>query len=188
MTALPRATHSPSSKAALLAAGAAAPAGFLDAAYRQYFSSTYAAAMRTTRDPDAAADVTQEAFMRLLSEAHQGRRPDNTAAWLSRSATNVAISRARRTTVARRYAPLLLDRSTPPLPEAIALCRERDIEVRKALAILRPAERRALMLAAQGISGSEIARDLGRSHGATRALICRARTRLRESGTLGLTA
>lgn len=154
---------------------------FVDAAYRQHFGTTYASAMRTMRNPDAAADVTQEAFMRLLTEARHGRRPDNAAAWLSRTATNGAISRIRRASVAQRLAPCLIDRSTPAQPEAIVVERELGSDLRVALATLRPAERRALILAAQGSNGIDIARDLGRSHGATRALICRARAALRTN-------
>lgn len=154
---------------------------FVDAAYRQHFGTTYASAMRVMRNPDAAADVTQEAFIRLLTEARDGRRPDNAAAWLSRTATNVAISRIRRASVAQRLAPRLIDRSTPAQPEAIAVQRELGSDLLEALATLRPTERRALLLAAQGSNGTEIARDLGRSHGATRTLICRARAALRTT-------
>ncbi len=163
-------------------------AQFVDDAHRQHSAMTYAVAMRATRDPEVAADVTQEAFLRLLSEAGQGRRPDNVGAWLCRAAMNVVISRARRATVARRYAPRLLDHSTPEQPDTIAVVRESRSELVAALAVLRPAERTALILAAQGVTGPEIARHLGRTHGATRALMCRARTRLRASVAGGCAA
>lgn len=168
----------------MLAAGAAAAAQFVETAYRDHASTTFASAMRTTRDPEAAADVTQEAFMRLLSEARMGRRPDNTGAWLCRAASNVAISRARRTTVARRLAPRLVDHSTPEQPEMVVLEHERDTELHRVLAGLRPPERRALVLAAHGMSGTEIALQIGKTHGATRALMCRARASLRASGSI----
>lgn len=187
MTAMARAPHDSITLPGVLASCAAA-AQFVDLAYREHASSTYASAMRTTRDPDAAADVTQEAFMRLLTEARKGRRPDNTAAWLCRAATNVAISRARRTVVARRLAPRLLDRSTPDQPETLVLEYERGSELARVLGGLRPLERRALILAAQGMPGSEIAQNLGRSHGATRAMMCRARGRLRVSLVQGSAA
>ena len=137
---------------------------------------TYAVAMRATRDPEAAADVAQEAFLKLLSEARQGRRPDNVGAWLCRA------------TVARKYAPRLLDYSMPEQPDTIAVVRESRGELVAALAVLRPAERAALILAAHGVTGPEIARHLGRTHGATRALMCRARTRLRASVAVGSAA
>jgi len=43
--------------------------------------------------------------------------------------------------------------------------------------------RTCLLMAANGFSGREIADAIGRSELATRALICRARIRLRESLT-----
>lgn len=181
MTAMPRVERSPIMNPAVVETGAASAAQFADAAYRQHFGTTYAAAMRMTRDSEAAADMAQEAYLRLLAEARQGRRPDNTAAWLCRAATNVAISRGRRTTVARRLAPRLIDRSTPDEPEAMALEREQATELHRILAALRPAERRALVLASQGMSGAEIAKRIGRTHGATRALMCRARAMLRNT-------
>jgi RNA polymerase sigma-70 factor (ECF subfamily) len=141
---------------------------------------TYAVAMRSTRDPEAAEDVTQEAFIRLLTEARAGRIPDNVGGWLYRAVSNLIISRARRAEVARRLAPRLADVATPEQPDAVAVRREGQAELRKALASLSADERTALLLAASGASGVEIAAQLGRSHGATRALMCRARTRLRE--------
>ena len=56
---------------------------------------------------------------------------------------------------------------------------ERDAELHAALAHLAPDRRAALLLAARGFSGYEVAGLLGRSEGATRTLLCRARLELR---------
>ena len=50
-----------------------------------------------------------------------------------------------------------------------------------ALARLSLADRTALVLAAHGATGEEIARRLGRSHAATRTLLSRARQRIRAT-------
>ena len=155
------------------------PYAFVTNSHRTHAAMTYAVAMRATRDPELAEDVTQEAFVKLLTEARAGRYPDNTGAWLYRAVSNLVISRARRAEVARRYAPRLADLGGPDQPDVVALRREGQAELRKALAALSQDERTALVLAASGASGVEIASRLGRSHGATRALMCRARTRLR---------
>jgi DNA-directed RNA polymerase specialized sigma24 family protein len=47
-------------------------------------------------------------------------------------------------------------------------------------------ERTALLMAAQGVSGIEIADYLGRSPAATRTMMCRARLRLRAELTQAL--
>src|SRR4051812_32330686 len=55
---------------------------WIDSAFREHSAAIYAMALRSTRDPEAAADVTQEVFIRLFTEARAGRYPDNVRAWL----------------------------------------------------------------------------------------------------------
>jgi RNA polymerase sigma-70 factor, ECF subfamily len=152
---------------------------WIDCVYREHSAAIYGMALRSTRDPEAAADVTQEVFIRLFTEARAGRRPDNARAWLYRASANLVVSRARRATVAHRYAPLLLRRDTPAEPETISIEREENAAIARAIATLPALERIALVMAAQGASGSEIADHLGRSHGATRTMMSRARRRVR---------
>lgn len=155
------------------------PDDYVTNAHRAHAAMAYAVALRATRDPELAEDVTQEAFVKLLTEARAGRYPDRAGAWLYRAVTNLVISRARRATVARRLAPRLVNVNAPDEPDLVALRNEGDVELRLALATLSPAERGALLMAAAGASGIEIAAHVGMSHGATRAMICRARARLR---------
>jgi RNA polymerase sigma-70 factor (ECF subfamily) len=136
--------------------------------------------LATTRDAEVAADVTQEAFLRLLREAQAGRYPDKPSAWLYRTAMNLAISRGRRAAVAKRLAPRLASADEAPLLEGIVLDRERWRAIGQALSHLSPTERGSLVMAGQGMTGAEIAAHLGRSHGATRSLMFRARGRLRR--------
>ena len=67
------------------------------------------------------------------------------------------------------------------LPEVEVLRRERDRLLHDALAGLSETDRAAVMMAAEGYRGPEIARALARTQAATRTLLCRARTRLRGS-------
>ncbi len=136
--------------------------------------------LSATRDADVAAEVTQEAFLRLLREAQADRYPDATGAWLYRTAMNLAISRVRRAAVARRLAARLVNRDEPLMPDGIVLDRERWRAIGEALSQLPSAERTALVMAGQGMSGGEIAAHLGKTHGATRSLMSRARGRLRR--------
>lgn len=132
-----------------------------------------------TRDGEVAADVVQEAFVRLAAELRAGRQPDNAPAWLAQVARNLATSRARRNATATRLAPLLERPQGPDDPANIIIAAERADAVRSALAGLRPADRTALVMAAEGHHNAEIARHIGRTELATRALLCRARRRLR---------
>jgi RNA polymerase sigma-70 factor (ECF subfamily) len=154
-------------------------AASITAAYEAHASAIYGLALRSTRDPELAADVTQEAFLRLITEGQRGRYPDNVGAWLYRNSSNLIISGARRASVARRFAPRLVSRDEPDGPESITLGQEQHRELVAALATLSVDDRLALVLSAQGAAGEEIATHLGRSHAATRTHLTRARARLR---------
>jgi RNA polymerase sigma-70 factor (ECF subfamily) len=132
-----------------------------------------------TRDAEVAEDLLQETFLRLLREARAGRMPDDVRPWLYRVAANAAIDRGRRGAALARFLPRLLVRDDPPAPEVEALRAERDAALHVALARLAPDRRAALLLAARGFSGAEVAGLLGRSEVATRALLWRARLELR---------
>lgn len=160
------------------------PAAVIDlisAAFREHSAAIHGTALRSTRDPELAADVTQEAFVRLVAEAQAGRFPENVGGWLYRTSANLIISRARRAAVARKFAPRLVRFDGPAQPDDVAVLHERQVELGTALSSLRPVERVALMMAANGATGEEIATYLERSNSATRALLCRARVRLRAA-------
>lgn len=153
----------------------------VEAAWTEHGPALNAYLTSLTRDPSAAEDITQEAFLRLTREASAGRTPDNIGGWLHRVATNLAMSRGRHNQVVDRYAPALYDRRVGGSPEDEVLRRERDALIRDALASLSETDRAAVVMAAEGYHGPEIARALARTQAATRTLLCRARARLRGS-------
>ena len=134
---------------------------------------------RCVRDPVAAEDLTQEVFIRLVIEVRAGRTPENIGSWLHRVGFNLAMSRGRRIAVAERHAAHIARSGEAASPEVIALESERDAGLQAALATLGVVDRAALVLASQGYRTMEIARSIGRSDGATRTLLCRARSKLR---------
>jgi len=153
---------------------------FVAAAFESFHDELFAFLVRTTRDREVAEDLLQESFVRLVREVRAGRPPEQTRAWLYRVASNLAISRGRHSTVVRR----VLDRfrggdDAFETPEQQSVRREQLEDLEDALALLPADARAALVLAAHGFSGTEIAATLGRSHGATRTLLCRARVRVR---------
>ncbi len=132
------------------------------------------------RDPRTAEDVLSETFLRLIEEVRRGRVPDQPRAWLYRVAANLVIDGGRRRAVVSRTLGRLVDHRTEPPPDDAIIRGETRREVWAALGTLPVDARTALMLAAHGFSGREVAAALGRSELATRSLICRARLRLRE--------
>jgi RNA polymerase sigma-70 factor (ECF subfamily) len=171
---------SPVDVEAVSATSSRGQAAVVTAAFEQYHAEIYSYLRRSTRDESAAEDLMQESFLRLFKEVGEGRTPDNVRAWLYRVGSNLAISRGRR----RRTAVDWMSRygragGSAESPESDVLGRERTAALDAVLADLPADDRTALLLSAQGFSGEEIARAIGRSNGATRTMLCRARVRVR---------
>ena len=149
------------------------------AAYAEHAGPLRAHLKGYTRDVAAAEDLVHETFVRLLSEIADGRSPLHLRAWLFRVGINLAASRGRRQGVAARRASDLVRNDVVPSPEDELLAREAALAVEGRLAHLPRDVRTALLLAADGYSGAEIAARIGRSELATRSLLCRYRGRLR---------
>jgi RNA polymerase sigma factor (sigma-70 family) len=150
-------------------------------AYTVYGESVRRYLTSMTRDVAAAEDLTQDAFLRLTVEVGAGRVPDNIGAWLHRVGHNLAMSRARRRSVADRHLVALVQPALTAPPEATVVQHEEAQAAVDALRDLSLAQQRAVILASYGVDGPEIARSMGRSQGATRTLLCRGRARMRTS-------
>lgn len=132
-----------------------------------------------TRDPGDAEDLVHEAYIRLAVEVDAGRSPDDAAAWLYRVSWNLAMSRGRHRTVVDRRNAELPRPSSPSEPDRTVIAHETHAALAAALEELSSSEREALVLAAEGYHGDEVADAIGRTLGATRTLLCRARAKLR---------
>jgi RNA polymerase sigma factor (sigma-70 family) len=153
---------------------------FVMAAYDENQRRLTSFAYSLTRDADAADDLVQEAFLRLVKEHAAGREPENVTAWLFRVCANLATSRGRRGVVARRFLERPHATETEVAAEVEMLRHETSQALAAALGILGDDARTALVMAAQGFSGREISEVLGRTETSTRTLMFRARERLRS--------
>jgi RNA polymerase sigma factor (sigma-70 family) len=151
-------------------------------AFETYHAELYSFLRRLTRDDAAAEDLLQETYLRLTTEASSGRSPDHVRSWLYRVASNLAISRGRRRATVvewlRRHGGDAA-RMSAASPETHVVDQERRSALDRALRTIPVDARTALLMSTQGFSGEEIAAAIGRSHLATRALMARARVRLR---------
>lgn len=154
-------------------------ADLVAAAYDAHQRELFSFALRTSRDREVAEDLVHESFVRLIVEVEAGREPTNVRAWLYRVVANLAVSRARRAAVAQKQLGELLDRNTERGPEPVFLDHERQSDLDSVLGELGSDARTALLMAASGFTGIEIAEAIGRSGNATRSLMCRARLQLR---------
>lgn len=152
----------------------------VSATYDAHQRELYSFALRSSRDPDRADDLVQEAFIRLIVEIDADRTPDNLRAWLYRVIANLVVSGGRRATVARRHAGALVESDVDEGPEPAYLQHERRSDLEDALAELDVDARTALVMAASGFRGMEIAEAIGRSGNATRTMMCRSRLQLRQ--------
>jgi len=149
-------------------------------AYDEHAGRLRAFAIAALRDGDAADDVVQEAFLRLVVELKAGRAPENPGGWLYRTSANLVISRGRRQSVANRMRAFLVRRDVEPSPEDAAIRSERDRTLALALSRLPPDARVALLLGARGMGSAEIGLAIHRTPTAARTYLCRARVRLRQ--------
>ena len=159
--------------------------GIVEEAYAAHRAPLVRRLTAMTRRADVAEDLAQEAFLRLSSEVAAGRVPDDVAAWLHRVAANLVASRGRHQSVVDRRAGELPIPAPAESPERETIQHELDDAIHAALALLPVADRDALLLAAHGYRGPEIATHLRRTNGATRTLLCRARAKMRQQLIVG---
>lgn len=144
--------------------------------FETHFARIFRYLNRMTGDPDLAADLAQETFVRLY---RRGSFPDSTEAWLISVATN--LLRNARSTAARRRtllagAPPGIAHGAPPRsPETgpESECTRR--QVRAALDRLPEREQSLLLLRAEGYSYAGLARALGLHEASVGTLLARAR-------------
>ncbi|GAA3424434.1 RNA polymerase sigma factor [Streptosporangium sandarakinum] len=161
------------------------PKGRFEEIYEAHYPDLLAYVRRRTDSPDDAADALAETFttawrrMRDIPDGHDAKL------WLYGVARRVLANRRRAETRRSALAVRLRAELTVWAEDLV----EDDADgVRQAFMRLRPEDRELLALVSwEGLSGEEIAKVLGCSHGAVRLRLHRARRRLaRELQAEGL--
>jgi RNA polymerase sigma factor (sigma-70 family) len=134
---------------------------------------------RRLRDPELAADLVSEAFLRLHKQLATGQTPEDPAAWLTRVAVNLALSEGRHRQVVRRTADRLPRPGWARAAEDEVVARDAVARLSAALAELSSGDRLLVVAAAGGASGAQLAAATGRTEGGVRTRLFRARQRLR---------
>lgn len=141
-------------------------------AYRDLYPSVFRYVHRFTGDADAAEDIVQEAFLRLLE---QDLPDDEVRPWIFVVATNLVRDGARKRTRRRRLlATREEDRGAQRTPQEEVERAEQIETVRSVLAGLSERDRRLLLLREEGFRYAEIAEALGVRPTSVGALIARA--------------
>jgi RNA polymerase sigma-70 factor (ECF subfamily) len=129
-----------------------------------------------------AEDVVQDVFVRVLEKQRMLADVRDMRVWLVRIAWNLALDRRRRIRPDQMDAVFADSLVARDLPADAALDEaQRMRQVLRELDRLPTAEREALVLSAiDELDTAALAQVLGRTESAVRALLFRARTRLRE--------
>jgi RNA polymerase sigma-70 factor (ECF subfamily) len=150
--------------------------------FRVHFPRLYRYLDRVSGEPDLAADLAQETFVRLY---RRGSPPDSPEAWLVTVANNLfrnarsKRSRQLRLLTSRRAEDLVAD--PPPSPAQAAETAESRHRVRVAIDRLPERERRMLLLRAEGYSYRDIALALELNEASVGTLLARAKRAFRDS-------
>jgi RNA polymerase sigma-70 factor (ECF subfamily) len=140
------------------------------------FHRIYRVLDRISGDPDLAADLAQEAFLKLYQ---RGFLPDSPEAWLISVAMN--LFRNARTTGKRRRQLLSLAFPSPEVASLGSVERENHSQrVRRALDQLSERDRQILLLQADGFSYREIAAGLKLHEASIGVFLARARQAFRK--------
>lgn len=158
------------------------PAGF-DHAFEQLFDNEFARVFRyldrLSGEPDLAADLAQEAFIRLY---RRGSMPERPVPWLVTVAMNlfrnVRTSQVRRARLLSGARAEMTVADPPGLPDRD----ESDsVRVRAALSALPERERELLLLRAEGYSYRDLAAALQLHEASIGTLLARAKRAFREA-------
>jgi RNA polymerase sigma-70 factor, ECF subfamily len=143
----------------------------------------YTCALRLVGNPDDAADVTQDVYLRVVRKLGGFRHEASFTTWLNRVTTNVAMSalkrRTRRVTVEGGTVPAeARDLAPDPAERAESVALARRLE--RLVARLPETQRQVLVLRdIYGQSTDEVADAMGISPGAVKVRLFRARERLK---------
>ena len=159
-----------------------AAAGFVEELFAAHHGEIYAYLIRMLRDPELAADLTQDAFIKAYRNYDTLEKPENARAWLYQIAHRVALDHIRRQKIVRFLPWTGESHGAAPSTERLVMDAHLSGDLQRALERIPERQRAALLLAElHDLSGLELAAALGVSHVAARALLTRARESLRQA-------
>lgn len=159
-----------------------AAGAFVEGLFAKHHGEIYAYLVRMLRDPDLAADLTQDAFVKAYKAYATLEKDENARAWLYQIAHRVALDEIRHRRIIRMVPWSGESRGASPSAERLAMDLRLSGPLARALARIPERQRAALLLAeVHDLTGLELATAMGISHVAARAILTRARESLRRA-------
>lgn len=154
----------------------------IEVLFSRHHAEIYAYLARMVRDPELAADLAQDTFVKAYRAFDSLEDPAHARAWLYQIAHRVALDEFRRRKIVRFLPWTGESRGAAPSAEHLALEGRFSGDMERALRKMPERQRSALLLAElHDLTGLELAAALGVSHVAARALLTRARESLRQA-------
>ena len=155
---------------------------FVETLFAKHHNEIFAYLLRMMRDPEVAADMTQDAFIKAYKNYETLEKPENARAWLYQIAHRVALDEIRRRKIVRFFPWTGESRGAAPSAEHLVMEARLSGPMQRALERIPERQRAALLLGLlHDLTGVELAAALGVSHVAARALLTRARESLRQA-------
>lgn len=153
--------------------------GAFDELVRETHRSVYSLIYRIVGNPDDAADVTQDVYLRVWRGLRSFRGDAEVTTWLYRVAANAALTFIKRR--ARQGAPVDPGEMRD-VPVADGTEQRADAEVLEAALAKLPPQQRAVVVLKDvyGWTCEEIGRRMGATEGAIKVRLFRARQRLAD--------
>jgi RNA polymerase sigma-70 factor (ECF subfamily) len=144
--------------------------------FRRHKDRMWAVALRTTRDPELAADAVQDGFLNAFRRADSFRGDAAVTTWLHRIVVNACLDRLR-----RRRPTSDVDDLDPADPRDHHHSVEVRMDVRRALDLLPEGQRLALVLVdMHGMSVAEAAAVLEVAEGTVKSRCARGRAAMAQ--------
>jgi RNA polymerase sigma-70 factor (ECF subfamily) len=153
-----------------------------DRLFQAHADAVYGYTLRMVGDPDRAADISQDTFIKAHRQLGTLSSPDAARTWLFRIASRTAIDEIRRRRWTHPFGSDDFDRPDPaPGPEGQAMARRLDDRLQRSLLRLKPAQRQCLVLSdVEDMAAAEIGLVMEMTPGAVRTLLSRARAEMRR--------
>ena len=138
-------------------------AAFVETLFAKHEREIFGYLLRMMRDPEVAADMTQDAFIKAYKNYDTLEKPENARAWLYQIAHRVALDEIRRRKIIRFFPWTGESRGAAPSAEHLVMDANLSGDMQRALARIPERQRAALLLAeVHDLTGVELAAALGR--------------------------